>query len=320
MYRYLIILSLLSAWACQPNTEPGNDDSTEETTPDPRLNFTIELGERVGLITPDSCSREDVLALYGDSARIGQIHLGEGLFAEGVILFPDNPRRTVEIFWDPSIDPTYPSYFGISGTEDGETDWKTTEGITIGTPLAELERLNGRSFQFFGFGWDYGGRVSDWNGGNLDPTLGLRLDPEGSENVPETLIGDQTISSDNPALEGLEVVVSALEVNFGRSYNYPDGLWQSITDPGYTIEFADGQIIHRNGGQVTASATIYLDASCLESDCSMPGELPAGQWCFLEVDDSGNQCNLVLESTEQQLSYTPLGGRGNTLRFRRLTD
>jgi hypothetical protein len=41
----------------------------------------------------------------------------------------------------------------------GACEWKAAHGITLGTSLVQLERLNRHPFTLAGFGWDYGGRV-----------------------------------------------------------------------------------------------------------------------------------------------------------------
>ena len=48
-----------------------------------------------------------------------------------------------------------------------QSAWTTAHGIRIGMPLAEVEKLNGKPFKLSGFDWDYGGRVTDWQGGAL---------------------------------------------------------------------------------------------------------------------------------------------------------
>jgi hypothetical protein len=33
--------------------------------------------------------------------------------------------------------------------------------------LAEIEKINGKPFKLYGFEWDFGGRSSNWQGGEL---------------------------------------------------------------------------------------------------------------------------------------------------------
>ncbi|HRD80201.1 MAG TPA: hypothetical protein PLL53_05540 [Saprospiraceae bacterium] len=176
--------------------------------------YTIVPGERVGLITLEKCSREEVLAAYGDSARVEEIYLAEGMTGEGVVIFPDNPRNRMEVYWDSEIDPVRPVLIRISG--EG-TDWKTTQGITVGTPIAEVEKANGKPFLLSGFDWDYGGRTTNWNQGKLNNNLGLQFGYNAEGETLEGISGDVELSSDMPALTPAGVVVTGLELSFPRS-------------------------------------------------------------------------------------------------------
>jgi hypothetical protein len=75
----------------------------------------------------------------------------------------------------------------------GEGNWGTEYGLGLGTTLKELEKMNGKPFQFAGFGWDYGGIVT-WEGGNLDTmsaTVVLDFPPNNSHPESDSLIGDR---------------------------------------------------------------------------------------------------------------------------------
>jgi len=49
--------------------------------------------------------------------------------------------------------------------------WHTKEGITLGTTLFTLEKLNGKAFQFRSFEGDKSGEVVNWNQGALAKAL-----------------------------------------------------------------------------------------------------------------------------------------------------
>jgi hypothetical protein len=53
--------------------------------------------------------------------------------------------------------------------------WRGPHNIAIGDDLAQIETSNGRAFTLWGFGWDYGGWVSDWQGGAFAPTQGCAV-------------------------------------------------------------------------------------------------------------------------------------------------
>lgn len=201
-----MVILLIGAGSC------GQDKGVASSTTS--HDYTIVPGERVGLITLEKCSRKEVLAAYGDSARVEEIYLVEGMTGEGVVIFPDNPRNRMEVYWDSEIDPVRPVLIRISG--EG-TDWKTIENITVGTSIAEVEKVNGKPFSLFGFGWDYGGRATNWNEGKLNNNLSLQFGYTSEDEAPEGIFGDVELSSDTPALTPMGVVVTSLELSFPRS-------------------------------------------------------------------------------------------------------
>jgi hypothetical protein len=81
-----------------------------------------------------------------------------------ITLLYSGTKNEVQFEWVDTVNFSGLSIIKINGEL---SDWKTKEGITIGTTLKELEKLNKKPFRFSGFGWDYGGMVN-WEGGYLD--------------------------------------------------------------------------------------------------------------------------------------------------------
>ncbi len=52
--------------------------------------------------------------------------------------------------------------------------WHTESGVSLGTSLKQLERLNGRAFQIEPWGSDVGGNITSWRGGKLADLFGDR--------------------------------------------------------------------------------------------------------------------------------------------------
>ncbi len=202
--------------ACGEKPAPTTETPTE-SEPD----MLIIPGEKVGLMSPTVYTREAVLAAYGKDAKVDSVYLGEGMFGEGVVIYPDNPRRKVEIFWDPEWDPKRPTFIRIYGDSTG-SDWKTAYGLTIGTPMAQVQQQNGKPFSVSGFGWDYGGFVTDWNGGKFNSTLGLRFEVLGNNGVSDKLVGEGVHSSDEPEMVAANPVVIRMEFRFPANEKLPD--------------------------------------------------------------------------------------------------
>ena len=154
--------------------------------------------------------------------QIGDVPGAEGEMFRGVILFPeDSTRRAYLYFQDEK------ALRGLSLVRvfESDTRWRLADGITMGMPLAELVRRNGRPIEYMGLDWDYGGTVTDLHGGKLTPSehsavishwqLGAAQREQGyAENAYP--VGDATFSSDDPKYpeQGRIVVVRELSVSF----------------------------------------------------------------------------------------------------------
>lgn len=267
--KYLPFLFLIFfAFSCK------NDSATEENASEPakdeRLDFTIELGKRVGLITMKNCQPEDILETYGDLAVADSVYIAEGFWGPGVILFPDDPRNMVEIFWDEMLSKKYPAFIRIQGDSTG-TDWKTTEGLTVGMGIAEVEKMNGKPFTLFGFGWDYGGYVTDYANGNFGTSLGMRFNPS-VEMYSEKIMGDINVISNDPELLKASPTVERIELRILAKEELPECIAEKVDNyegrgrMNVRTAHIDG-IYHYwlNDGASTYDGTeVILDSACKE--------------------------------------------------------
>lgn len=201
---FLLLLSIL---ACR---QEANKEAT--ATPANRADdFVIELGKKVGPITGAS-TLSDLQAIYGsDKVVLRNIYIGEGQESEGAVVFPES-NNELEIGWDIPANTGRPAFVRIS-RQGGA--WATAEGVKVQLPLNELQKLNGKPFKFYGLGWDYGGQVTDWNGGRFKPTLGVVL-TSAVENLPQEFAGEVILSSDDPKVQALDLHIDAIVLTFDK--------------------------------------------------------------------------------------------------------
>ena len=152
------------------------------------------------------------------NVRIGEVHGAEGERVDGAVLFPDDPARRAYLYFEDAQRNTGLSLVRVF---DEGSRWHLDNGIGLGTPLSKLVALNGKPIRFFGLDWDYGGAISDWDGGRLAPgndpvrrnmTLGARADI-GQRHYP---MGDGEFASDDPEYPdlGTDLVVDGISVSF----------------------------------------------------------------------------------------------------------
>lgn len=142
-------------------------------------------------------SESELKNVFRDKIKRSTGYYPEGMGEyQNTLLFPGT-KNEVEFVWqDDSI--TFSGLASINLSRQG-TDWKTKEGITLGTKLKELEKLNQKPFTFYGFGWDYSG-MTDWDNGHLhDRKVFVNLGYPGETMPPEYegLLGDQEMRSDS---------------------------------------------------------------------------------------------------------------------------
>ncbi|MGJ4950335.1 hypothetical protein [Bradyrhizobium sp. HKCCYLS20291] len=162
-------------------------------------------------------SAQSLKQRYGAEAVVQDLPGAEGETFKGLVLFPRAMDRRIEVAFidDKKMSPVS----GLTLRDSAKTSRWSVAGITIGSSLAAVQQANGKPFVVAGFGWDYGGFVTDFKNGALGRMLPggcsitLRFGKDG--NVPRALSGDGVkVKSDNPALVKFAPVVTEIGVNF----------------------------------------------------------------------------------------------------------
>lgn len=143
-----------------------------------------------------------------------QIDGPEGETYPATLLFAKDETRTVRIVWNDDK-----ARRGVSDVTVTGKAWWGPKGLHVGSTLAEIEKANGKPFTLYGFGWDYGGIVSDWNGGALQPKAAgcafhARLEPGPVDDTRAN--GDGTFSSNDRKMRADRPVLAEFGVGFGE--------------------------------------------------------------------------------------------------------
>jgi hypothetical protein len=186
----------------------------------PAGEWQIVPGAAAGRVTAGS-SEADLRQAYGpDAVDSSRIDIGEGETTPGTVLYHSDSARRAEIIWQDTVKRARPARLILRG---GRSLWQVNPGISLGTSLQDLERMNGRPFKLAGFGWDYSGVVIDWSGGNLDSSLAgikLYLDPGNSayeSPIYAQVLGDRDYSSALAPMQQLSPRVYQIFVDFEPS-------------------------------------------------------------------------------------------------------
>ena len=144
---------------------------------------------------------------YGQDAVIDdQLYTGvEDITYPGGVLSPKSPDWRIEIGF---TDETMQRVSRLTLIDAKTSHWNVA-GVTLGSTLAEVQKINGRPFLIREFFTDGGGFVVDWKGGALDRPLpgGCRIAVRfGKGSEMGAPAGDRISSGDAKAREWAPVV------------------------------------------------------------------------------------------------------------------
>jgi len=193
--------------------------------------WLIIPGGEVGPISPNS-SESDLIKRYGkENVTSQQIDVdNEGMESEvGTVIYPNDPLKKLSILWK---DPKQNKFFKKIELFGDKSYWIILGGISLGTSLKDLERINGGEFILWGFGWDAGGFIKTWGTGKFEKKfagkVSVRLDTisrvkkPGTSLVPDNVTkdeyfsvqGDREFSSSHPIMQKINPTVRQIFVTF----------------------------------------------------------------------------------------------------------
>jgi len=175
--------------------------------------WLIIPGERVGSITPKS-SEKQLIEFFGEeNVKREEIVVGEGEGYEIATFIFKGTKNEILVKWQDDKVLNKPS--SISIYKEG-TQWKTPEGITVGTTLSEINKINGMDFDISGLGWQFGGFVNSWNKGTLskykDRSLTIRFN--GSPLSSKFYGSGKYFSSKDPGAINAGLIVDLIRIKF----------------------------------------------------------------------------------------------------------
>ena len=201
-FRSTRIVSLVAMLFTQSLSAFGQADS------DPWL--ILASGEK-GSINAHT-TRKDLVRLYGASNVTDEdVDIGEGEMQSATLLFPNDSELKIEILWKDPDTKTEPVSAGIL---EKKSRWHTAHGITLGTSIEEMERVNGRPFRFAltNDGTDMADETISWQGGSLRGSFKDGAASFWRSKLLRKQSGphDFEVSSDNPAWRAKKPRVSRI--------------------------------------------------------------------------------------------------------------
>lgn len=152
-----------------------------------------------GVFGRDSTHLKLAMAFESRNLTFTQVDGPEGSKLNATVVFPNDPKRRLEVLWQNEAARSDTSLIVIGG----QSQWVAPKGLRIGMPLAALEKANGKPFKLAGFDQTNGGSVLDWDGGAMDSLpggckVGVRLaaDSKTGEAARAAVAGKELASND----------------------------------------------------------------------------------------------------------------------------
>lgn len=132
------------------------------------------------------------------------------------VLFPRDPVRRLEMLWNNTT--------SRSGTQviviNGKSAWSAPRGVKLGTPLATVEKLNGKPFKLSAFGAD-GSTAADWQDGQMlslqgGCKVGMRFiaDPRAPEDARSQVAAQKELLSSDASVRALRPTVAEILIGY----------------------------------------------------------------------------------------------------------
>jgi len=163
-----------------------------------------------GPFAPDA-TPESIAKAFG-AANVTTEEIGTDEKEQATVLFASDKAQRLEIFWRENDGKR-----SIATIRAGGSAWRMPQGIAVGTPLAEVEKLNGKPFLVSGFGWEMGGTTRGWQNGKLQTQAGncfLMLRFAATKPTKPNIEGDREIPSGNANLRAAAPVVDLIALHY----------------------------------------------------------------------------------------------------------
>ena len=159
------------------------------------------------------------LAVRFDSRNVvfGQVDGPEGSRINASIVYPNDPKRRLEVLWSNEAGRNDTSIIAING----KSQWTAPKGMKLGLAIAVLEKANGRPFKISGFGKDGTASVLGWEGGALGSLpggckMGMRLIVNGTspEEARSAVASDKEFLSNDANMRAVNPTIGEILIGY----------------------------------------------------------------------------------------------------------
>ena len=223
----------------QPGTSPARDAAAVPSYPleeeavskppaAPTTPHTVACSESFG---KDSSHFKLAMNFGFRNVTATNVEAKDGTKVAASVIYPDDPQQRLEVWWKNA--PSSGTYLIVI---TGQSNWTAPGGLRLGLTLAELEKLNHKSFKLKGFDNNGVAAGSDWGGGELASLAGgckaglsLRADPKVSAKIIGALSPNKEYASSNPQMRAAKPTVSEILIGYPTDAPATEAAPQALT-------------------------------------------------------------------------------------------
>ena len=208
------------AQPAQPRTAPPADDSAAAPAAPSRPRAAAQPANAVacnGVFAKDSTHLKIAIKYDSRNLVFGQVDGPDGTKLDATVLYPNDPRRRLEVLWNNNGARADTSLIVING----QSQWSAPKGLKLGMPLAALEKANGKPFKISGFDSDGNASVAGWEGGALAAIpggckMGVRLtfDRKSPDDARTAVSGDKELLSNDASLRAVKPTIGEILIGY----------------------------------------------------------------------------------------------------------
>jgi hypothetical protein len=182
--------------ASKPAPRPARPPARETKKPAPQPT-TVACS---GVFARNSSHEALASAFNAKNVSFTEVEGGpEGSKLMASVLFPNDPKRRLEVLWQNEDARTDTYRIVITG----RSTWTGPKGLHLGLPLAAVEKINGKPFKLQGFDQSNSSVAIDWQDGALASLPGgcnvgifFAADPKAPQSARAEAAGQEFASSD----------------------------------------------------------------------------------------------------------------------------
>jgi hypothetical protein len=197
-----------------PVTAPASPPAQARAAPASASLHTVACS---GTFAKDSSHLKLAMTFDSKNITFTDVDASNGSKVPASVLFPNDPKRRLEVWWSNPKDRSGTYLIVING----KSTWSAPGGLRLGLTLQQLEKLNKKAFKLKGFDKDGVAMISDWDGGELanlpggcKSGLSLRAESKSPADALSALAPDKEYASQDPQMVAVKPTVSEVLIGY----------------------------------------------------------------------------------------------------------